>query len=143
MYWLFMHTRFGLESRAAMQNNEIAQALGVNSGRMYTWTFMLGSALAGLCGALYGPTMTVTPVMGQAFLTDSFVTVIVGGANPLIGTTFSGLSLGVVQSMLSAVFGTFFGKMGLLFVAIIVIRVLPKGFSGLIEKRMMKIKGRP
>jgi branched-chain amino acid transport system permease protein len=140
LYWLFMYTRFGLESRAVMQDNEIAQALGVNSRRMYSYTFMLGSALAGLCGALYGPTMTITPNMGQAFLTDSFVTVIVGGANPLIGTTFSGVFLGVVQSVLSLLFGTFFGKMGLLFVAIIVIRVLPKGFSGLIEGRMIRVK---
>jgi branched-chain amino acid transport system permease protein len=140
LYWLFMYTRFGLKSRAVMQDNEMAQALGVNSRRMYSCTFMLGSALAGLCGALYGPTMTITPNMGQAFLTDSFVTVIVGGANPLIGTTFSGVFLGVVQSVLSLLFGTFFGKMGLLFVAIIVIRVLPKGFSGLVEGRMIRVK---
>jgi branched-chain amino acid transport system permease protein len=140
MYCMFMYTRFGLQSRAVMQNPEIAQALGVNAQSMYTRTFMLGSALAGLCGALYGPTMTITPNMGQAFLTDSFVTVIVGGTNPLIGTSFSGVFLGIVQSVLSAVFGTFFGKMGLLFVAIIVIRVLPKGFSGFIEKRMIRIK---
>jgi branched-chain amino acid transport system permease protein len=140
MYWLFMYTRFGLHSRATMQNPEVAQALGVNSRKMYTLTFMIGSALAGLCGSLYAPTMTITPNLGQSFLTDSFVTVIVGGANPLIGTALSGVSLGIVQSVISVIFGTFFGKMGLLFVAIIVIRVLPKGFSSLVEKRILKVK---
>lgn len=142
MYWLFMHTRFGLHSRATMQNSATAQAMGVNTAQMYSLTFTIGSALAGLCGALYGPTMTITPTMGQAFQNDSFVTVIVGGANPLIGTALSGTVLGVIQSVLNITMGTFFGKMGLLIVAIIVIRVLPKGFSGLVESYMMKRKNR-
>ncbi len=138
IYWLFMHTKFGLHSRATMQSREIAQAMGVNTSRMYSLTFMIGSALAGLCGALYGPTMTITPTMGQAFQNESFVTVIVGGANPLIGTPLSGFSLGIIQSSLNITLGTFFGKIGLLLVAIIVIRVLPKGFSGLVESRLTK-----
>lgn len=140
IYWVFMHTKFGLYSRATMQRSEIASSLGVNTRRMYSLTFMMGSALAGLCGALYAPTMTITPTMGQAFQNDSFVTVIVGGANPLIGMTVSGAVLGVIQSVLSLVFGTFFGKIGLLLVAILVIRILPQGFSGLIEKRLIKGK---
>jgi branched-chain amino acid transport system permease protein len=140
LYWLFMRTHFGLESRAVMQNSEIAQSMGVNSRKMYALTFMLGSCLSGLCGALWAPTMTITPVMGQAFLTDSFVTVIVGGANPLIGMTLSGASLGIVQSTISIFFGSFFGKIGRLFIAIIIIRILPKGFSGLVEKRMIRTK---
>ena len=141
MYFLFMHTKFGLHSRASMQDSTIAQSLGINTGRMYAVTFMLGSMFAGLCGALYAPTMTITPMMGQAFQNDSFVTVIVGGADPLIGMALAGGTLGVIQSALSLRFGTFFGKMGLLLVAIIVIRVLPKGLSGLAEKRMAKVKG--
>lgn len=142
LYWLFMKTKFGLLSRATMQNNYIAQTMGVNTSKMYSITFIIGSALAGLCGALYGPTMTITPTMGQAFQNDSFVTVIVGGANPLIGTALSGTALGIIQSVLNITLGTFFGKMGLLVVAIIVIRVLPKGFSGLVESRMEKGKNR-
>lgn len=140
IYFIFMHTRFGLHSRATMQSSAIAQALGINTKKMYSLTFMFGSALAGLCGALYAPTMTITPTMGQAFQNDSFVTVIVGGANPLVGMALSGTVLGVIQSVLSLFFGTFFGKIGLLLVAIIVIRVFPKGFSGLVESRMTKGK---
>ena len=138
MYFLFMHTKFGLYSRATMQSNEIAQSLGVNAKKMYSYTFMFGSALAGLCGALYAPTMTITPTMGQAFQNDSFVTVIVGGANPLTGSALSGGVLGVIQSVLAVNYGTFIGKIGLLVVAIVVIRVMPTGLSGLVEKRMGK-----
>lgn len=138
MYLLFMHTSFGLHSRATMQDRHVAQALGVDTRKMYSATFMVGSALAGLCGALYAPTMTITPTMGQAFQNDSFVTVIVGGADPLIGVALSGGALGIIQSTLSILFGTFAGKIGLLLVAIIVIRVLPKGLSGVAEKYMIK-----
>ena len=67
---------------------------------------------------------------------------IVGGANPLIGTALSGTVLGIIQSVLNITIGTFFGKMGLLIVAIIVIRVLPKGFSGMVESYMIKRKNR-
>jgi urea ABC transporter permease protein UrtB len=138
MYWLFMHTKFGLRSRATMQNRAIAQSLGTNTASMYTITFMLGSAFAGLTGGLYAPTMSISPTFGSSFIMQSFVTVIVGGANPLVGTLLSGGALSAVISMLSIIYGTLIGKLGLLLVAILFIRVFPFGFSGLIEKRLMK-----
>lgn len=140
MYWVFMRTKFGLRSRATMQNQQIASSLGTNTKRMYTLTFIIGSAFAGLAGGLYAPTMSVGPSFGTGFLMESFVTVIVGGANPLVGTVAAGGSLGVVNSGLSYVFGTFIGRLGLLVVAIIFIRVWPLGFSGLIEKKIMRVK---
>lgn len=140
MYWLFMHTKFGLISRATMQNAEIASSLGVNTKRINSLTFMIGSMFAGLAGGLYAPTMSITPNFGNAFLVESFVTVLVGGANPLIGTVVSGSALGVVNSTLSFLFGTFYGRMGVLVVAILFIRVWPSGFSGLIEKKLMRVK---
>jgi urea ABC transporter permease protein UrtB len=138
MYWLFMFTKFGLRARATMENHEIANSLGTNTNKMYTITFMLGSAFAGLTGALYAPTASITPTFGSSFLMESFVTVIVGGANPLVGTLLSSGSLGVVHSTLSTFFGTFIGRLGLLIVAIIFIRILPSGFSGIAEKKKMR-----
>ncbi len=140
MYWIFMHTKFGLKSRATMQNNEMASSLGTNTKRMNTITFMVGSMFAGLAGGLYAPTMAITPSFGSAFLMESFITVLVGGANPLIGTVVSGGALGVVNSGLSYLYGTFIGRVGLLIVAILFIRLWPFGFSGLIEKKMMRVK---
>lgn len=138
MYWLFMYTKFGLRSRATMQKHEIAQSMGVNTNKMYSLTFMIGSAFAGLAGGLYASTMAVSPSFGVGFLMPSFVTVIVGGANPLIGTLLSGGLLGVVNSVLAALWGTFYGRLGLLIVAIVVIRLIPLGFSGLVEKKIMR-----
>lgn len=138
LYWFFMRTKFGLHSRATMQNNEIARSMGVNTNKVYSLTFMIGAAFAGLTGGLYAPTMAVSPTFGKGFLMPSFVTVIVGGANPLIGTSFSGGILGIVNSLLDAIWGTFFGRLGLLLVAIIVIRLLPFGISGLVEKKLLR-----
>jgi len=138
IYFLFMKTTFGLESRATMQNPHNADSMGVNTARIYSLTFMLGSALAGLAGGLYAPTMSIAPTMGQSFQAQSMLTVIVGGFNPLIGTVMSGGGLGIVQSVLSTLYGTFYGRIGLLVVTIIVIRFFPQGFSGLVEKYSQK-----
>ncbi|WP_138420471.1 ABC transporter permease subunit [Aquibacillus sediminis] len=138
IYWVFMHTKFGLQSRATMQSQEIARSLGVNTNKVYSLTFMLGAAFAGLTGGLYAPTMAVSPSFGNSFLMQSFVTVIVGGSNPLIGTFLSGGVLGFVNSALNMIWGTFYGRLGLLIVAIIVIRLIPLGFSGLVEKKLMR-----
>lgn len=142
VYFLFMHTRIGLHARATMQKNDIASSLGVNSNRMYALTFAFGSALAGLCGGLYAPTMSITPDIGSNFMMESFVTVIVGGTNPLVGTVLAGGALGVVRSALEMFYGTFIGRIGLLIVAIIFIRLVPKGFSGLAEsiRKKMEVK---
>ncbi len=133
VFLLFMRTKIGLHARATMQNCGIASSLGVNSGKMYALTFAFGSALAGLCGGLYAPTMSITPDIGQNFMMESFVTVIVGGTNPLVGTVLAGGALGLVRSALEMAYGTFVGRVGLLIVAIIFIRVVPKGFSGLVD----------
>ena len=134
IFYLFNRTEFGLHARATMQECDIAASLGVNSDRMYALTFAIGSALAGLSGSLYAPTMTIAPSYGNSVMMQGFVTVIVGGANPLVGTVFSGAVLGVVNSTLSMLFGTFSGRIGLLAVAIVFIRIFPTGFSGLVEK---------
>nr|WP_304214431.1 branched-chain amino acid ABC transporter permease [Fredinandcohnia onubensis] len=139
LYWVFMHTKFGLMSRATMQNEEIARSLGTNTKQIYTTTFVLGSMLAGLTGGLYAFTMSIGPTFGSGFLMESFVTVIVGGANPLTGTVMAGGTLGVVHSGLSFVFGTFIGRVGLLIAAILFIRLWPTGFSGLIDKKVIRV----
>ena len=135
VYIIFMRTRFGVHARATMQNAAIAQALGVRVGRVYALSFGIGAALAGFCGALYAPTMTLIPTMGATFIVESFVTVVVGGANVLLGTTFAGLLLAGVRTALNAWHGQIIGQIGMLLAVIVIIRVLPEGISGFIGRR--------
>lgn len=130
LYIMFNATRFGVIARATIQVPHMANALGVNTGRVYGLTFGLGAALAGLTGGLYAPTMTLVPTMGSTFLMEAFVTVVVGGADVFLGTAPAAAVLGVVKALLTSWYGQLFGQIGLLVAVIIVIRILPKGISG-------------
>lgn len=135
IYFVFMRTRFGVHARATMQNAGIAQATGVRVNRVYALTFGIGAALAGLCGALYAPTMTLVPTMGAAFLIESFVTVVVGGANVLLGTAPAGILLAAIRTGLNGWGGQIVGQIGMLLAVIVVIRILPEGMSGWLARR--------
>jgi len=130
-WWIFYRTKFGVRTRATMQNPAMAQALGVDTRRIYLYTFAAGSALAGLTGGLYAPTTTIVPLMGTTFVDVAFITVVVGGgANPILGALTSSALLASISAPLSSVFGTFMGRIGLLLTALVIIRFLPRGLSG-------------
>ena len=135
IYLIFMRTRFGVHARATMQNAAIAQATGVRVGRVYALSFGIGTALAGFCGAMYAPTMTLIPTMGAGFIVESFVTVVVGGANVLLGTAPAGILLAAVRTALNSWGGQIIGQIGMLVAVIIVIRILPAGLSGVLARR--------
>jgi branched-chain amino acid transport system permease protein len=118
-----------------MQNARMARALGVRTPRIYAMSFGIGAALAGLCGALYAPTMTLIPTMGVTFIVEAFVTVVVGGSNVLLGTVPAAAALSVIRSALNAWQGQIVGQIGMLIAVILVIRVLPEGVSGWMARR--------
>jgi len=141
LYLLFMNTKFGLRARATIQDPAIARALGVDTPRMYTMTFALGSALAGLAGGLFALTATIVPFFGTNYIVEAFVTVIVGGANALVGTPLAGALLGAINAVLGTQYGLYIGRVGLLLTTILIIRVLPDGISGLVERWRMRTSG--
>jgi branched-chain amino acid transport system permease protein len=129
-YALFNYTRFGLVARATMQNDTMVAALGVNPARVYTATFALGSALAGLGGAVMAPLTGVVPTLGLAFIAKIFITVIVGGPVIFLGTTTAGALLGLVESIVSYASTPIYGQVAMLAFAIVLLRLLPQGISG-------------
>jgi branched-chain amino acid transport system permease protein len=124
-----------VHARATMQNAAIAQATGVRVGNVYALSFGIGTALAGFCGAMYAPTMTLIPTMGAGFIVESFVTVVVGGANVLLGTAPAGILLAAVRTALNSWGGQIIGQIGMLIAVIVVIRILPAGLSGVLARR--------
>ncbi len=135
IYWVFMKTRYGVFARATMQQPAMARALGVRTPMVYSVTFGIGAALAGLTGGLFAPTMTLIPMMGMTFIVEAFVTVVVGGADVLLGTAPAAIILGVIKAALTAWYGQLFGQIGLLITVVIVIRVLPEGITGWLTRR--------
>ena len=78
-------TNTGIRIRAVMQDKEAAPLLGVNRKQTYRYTFVGGTALAGLAGAAVAPIVAVSPNMGVTYLVDSFLAIILGGTNVLVG----------------------------------------------------------
>ncbi len=84
--WLLLvHTRFGLQVRAALENPALARASGISTDRVYALTFALGAALAGLAGGLMVPIYSLSADMGVPFLIKSFLAVMLGGAGGFEG----------------------------------------------------------
>ena len=129
--WLLVNrTQFGILARATIQMPQMAEALGVKTRVVYSLTFGLGAALAGLTGGLYAPTMTMVPTMGSTFILEAFVTVVVGGADVFLGTAPAAGALGITKAIFTSWQGQLTGQIALLVAVILVIRLLPKGLSG-------------
>jgi branched-subunit amino acid ABC-type transport system permease component len=97
--WLFIErTRWGRLTRAATQDREMLAALGINVPVIYTGVFILGSALAGVGGALAAPFNSPTPGMDATIIVDCFVIVIIGGLGSLWGSFVGALIYGLVYN---------------------------------------------
>jgi len=119
----------GRAIRAGVENRDNVQALGINVNRIFTGTFVLASAFAGLGGALNAPLIMVGPYMGFDMLLLAFITVIVGGLGSVKGTALSAILIGQVIS----IGGTLWGPLSFVapfIVMFIVILIKPTGLLG-------------
>jgi urea transport system permease protein len=99
--WLVLtKTPLGLLIRAVMQNRQMASCMGVRTERVNMLTFGLGSGLAGLAGAFLSQIGNVGPSLGQSYIVDSFMTVVVGGVGNLLGTVISAFGIGGLDQIL-------------------------------------------
>lgn len=128
IYLIFFKTPLGLQMRMVTQNREQASAMGINSASVDRWTFAIGSALAGIAGAIMTPLMYISPSMGQAYLTNAFIVVIIGGISDLLGVIGGGLIIGFSNTLIDYIIKyPFVTNIVVLLLAIVVIRIKPKG----------------
>jgi len=130
-------TRLGLVARGTMQNANMAAALGVNPGRVYSVTFGAGAALTGLAGGVLAPVSGVFPTIGVAYVAKSFITVIGGGAAIVTGTTIASALFGAINQLATYATTPVFGEVALLAAAIVLIRILPQGITGRFFRRSL------
>lgn len=134
--WLLMRlTHFGLCARATMQNAGMAASLGANPSRIYSLTFGLGAALAGLGGAVLAPLSGVIPTLRAGYIAEAFITVISGGAAVIAGTLSASVLLGSISQGVTFLATPILGEVALLMAAIVLIRVLPRGITGRFFRR--------
>jgi branched-subunit amino acid ABC-type transport system permease component len=134
-YVVLRHTKLGLIARGTMQNPGMAAALKINPSIVYMATFGIGSALAGLAGALLAPITGVVPTMGIAFVAQAFITVITGGPAIITGTITAAGLLGGVSQLMTFATTPVVGDVALLFVAVVLLRILPQGITGKFFRR--------
>jgi urea transport system permease protein len=129
LYLLFTRTGYGIAARAAVQDPDIARALGLQTGRLNNLTFALGSGLAGFAGAVLLPIVPATPGMGFAFVIKAFLAVVAAGPVTLAGTVVSGGALGALASASAAYWSSVAGDILFFTATIGLLVVFPRGLS--------------
>ncbi len=127
--WLVLtRTSLGLLIRAVMQNRNMASCMGVRTERVNMLTFGLGSGLAGLAGAFLSQIGNVGPSLGQSYIVDCFMTVVVGGVGNLPGTVVSAFGIGLAdQSLQQILLNPVLGKITVLIAIILFLQWRPAG----------------
>jgi len=129
--WLFFtRTRAGIVVRAAVQDAEMLDGLGVDVRRVFTLTFAASGALAALAGLLLAPVFTVYPQMGVEMILLAFIVVILGGMGSLGGSVVAAFVIGVTQSLFSLWMNPQRVAIAIFGIMIVVLIVRPRGFAG-------------
>ena len=125
--FLIGRTRLGLFVRGVTQNRPIASCMGVNTARVDTYAFALGSGIAGLAGCALSQVGNVGPDLGQGYIVDAFMVVVLGGVGQLAGTVYAALGLGVLNKFLEGWAGAVLAKIAVLVLIIVFIQKRPQG----------------
>lgn len=131
VWFLLNKTRLGLFVRAVTQNRTMADCVGVPTGRIDMWTFGLGSGIAGLGGVALSQLGNVGPELGQSYIVDSFMVVVLGGVGQLAGTIIAAIGLGEVNKYLEPYAGAVMAKILVLVFIILFIQKRPQGLFAL------------
>ena len=127
MALLISRTRLGLFVRGVTQNRRMASCVGINTARIDTAAFSLGAGIAGLAGCALSQVGNVGPDLGQGYIVDSFMVVVLGGVGQLAGTVYAALGLGILNKLLEGWAGAVLAKIMVLVVIVVFIQKRPQG----------------
>lgn len=127
VYVLMFRTRWGRNIRAVMQNREMASSLGVNTRRIDGVTFAFGCGLAGLAGCTLTWIGLIGSGLGQNYIVNAFMTVVVGGVGSIFGSVFGAGFIGIGQSAFEFVTDASMGQVLIFVCIVILLQFKPKG----------------
>lgn len=130
VYLFIMKTRMGKAIRAASQDSDMAQVLGININTVNSVVFMLGGALSGAAAVLVSPLYSVFPSMGDMPILKALVVVILGGFGSVAGVLIGGLGLGILESLGATYISSAYQHGYAFIILILVLSFLPKGMFG-------------
>ena len=99
LWWLMKKTKLGKAMRAVADNKDVAQTVGINPERIYTYTFIIGSFLAGVAGILIGIEQNLYPQMGISLVIKGFTGSVIGSLASVPGSVLGSLILGLVENI--------------------------------------------
>lgn len=124
-------TRLGLFVRAVTQNRRMAACVGVRTARVDAWAFAFGAGIAGLGGCALSQIGNVGPDLGQSYIIDSFMAVVLGGVGQIAGTVIGGFGLGLVSKAIEPFWGAVLAKIAVLVLIVLFIQKRPQGLFAL------------
>ena len=129
--WLFRHaTDLGKAMRAAAQNRDVAQLMGINPDRVFAVAFGVALALAGAAGSLLMPFYPAYPMVGQVFVLMAFVAVVLGSLGNVIGALVASLMMGVAESLGIQFIGADSGLIVVFMLLLTTLALRPSGLGG-------------
>lgn len=131
LMYLTKYTKMGKSMRALSQDRDAAELMGINVNQTISYTFFIGSSLAGAAGVLIGVYYsTINPLMGATPGLKAFVSAVIGGIGIIPGAVFGGFFLGIVETAVSAFGGSLYKDAVAFFILIVFLLVKPSGLLG-------------
>jgi len=127
LYFALFKTRWGLKTRAVTQNRIMSGAAGINTDKVDAMTFAVGSGLAGIAGSVFTMVGSTNPLTGQLYVVDSFIVVVFGGVQTLLGTFLSALVISQAQTTLEYILSGSMAKVTILLLVVVVLYFRPNG----------------
>ena len=135
LFYMLVHTRWGLKVRAVTQIREMSGAVGINTRKVDSLTFAIGSGLAGIAGCAFTFLGSTGPMAGQLYIVDTFMVVVFGGVQSLVGTIVSSFFIAEAQSTLEFLISGSMAKVITLSAVVITLYFKPEGlFSSKLRK---------
>jgi branched-chain amino acid transport system permease protein len=128
-YLLLYRTRIGLVVRAGIEDPLMVELLGTHVRRVFMVVFTIGAMAAGIAGVIYAPLASVIPNMGEPFLVQCFVVVVIGGLGSFPGAVVGGIVVGEILS-LTTLFDPSYAQAAIYAVMALVLIVRPRGLFG-------------
>ena len=127
VFLLLFKSRWGLKIRAVTQNRVMGGAAGINTNKVDALTFAVGSGLAGVAGSSFTMLGATGPTAGQAYIVDTFIVVVFGGVQSLLGTFLSAFVIAETQSTLEFFLTGSMAKVSILILVIVALYFRPNG----------------
>lgn len=131
VFFGLFRTKWGIQVRATTQNRAMSGAAGINTRRVDRVTFALGCGLAGIAGAAFTTIGSTGPTSGSLYIVDTFLVVVFGGAESLIGTIASAFSIAQSQAITEFFLTGSMAKVLTLMAVILILMIRPQGLFAL------------